>query len=192
MPKLKLENALLKIKRVASSIENRFLDRYRRSLNLADFEDHLKLDSFYRRDREKERLGGISAYDVAFVLIRRYLERQDIFRSLGKRRREYFFDGLMGRVYYCPPPREYEFRARRLEKTKLDEFPPDMPTFISLVEAILKAQSRGRTENLSDWFANPVSDLLMSNKIKGGNPRELAAYWLTMAEYVKGHTQQYL
>lgn len=197
MPKLKLEDAYRQIKKVVASAEKKFFASYGRLPSLVSEQDYILLAEFLRRDprdREEER-GAITAYDVANILLREFLEREGFFSSLGNRRR-CFFDGLMGRVYYCPPPREYRFRIRKLRKLEEETFPSDFPQFLEVAEKVLKAskfhlnhhsspdqQERyKKLRKLSDWMSNPASSLLALRSLQINNCRALVEWWGSLAK----------
>ncbi len=108
-------------------------------LNIASVSDKFK----HIDDREKDNSSksyitySLAGSDIAYRLMRRFLERQGLFDSLGENK-EIAFDGIMGRLEYNPPRREFEFRIKSLQKLLNDgvEIPDDWDSFINDVGMI--------------------------------------------------------
>ena len=83
---------------------------------------------------------AIQGHDISYVLLRRFLERENFFSSLGKFS-NIAFDGLMGKLDYHPTFREYKFRIQNLKKLQKNKipFPNNWGQFMETVGRVRKA-----------------------------------------------------
>jgi len=137
--KLTIEEALDAITDVVSTAEDSFNARYGRRpsldqrddlIDLADFLDaygFMTSTEYKAEDNLTDQ--GIMDVDIAYVLLRKYLEREGFFNDLGINQSK-VFDGFMGRLSYNPDPREYQFRLDALNEVRERiSFPSDFPSF---------------------------------------------------------------
>ena len=137
--KLTIEEALDAITDVVSTAEDSFNARYGRLPSLDQRDDLIGLSefldahSFMSSTEYKNERGftseGIQDVDVAYVLLRRYLEREGFFNDLEVDQNT-VFDAFMGRLTYNPAEREYQFRLEALNEARdRIDFPSDFPAF---------------------------------------------------------------
>lgn len=112
---------------------------------------------------------GIKDLDVTYVLLRRFLGREGFFDRL-EIDQSHIFDGLMGRLQYNAPPREYQFRLDRLNnfREKIG-FPRDFHLFKEKLLEIDRSVRKFVDEDKVnfDTFAKEWKRILALDHIRG-------------------------
>lgn len=131
---IKIEDALEIIDSALVDAESKFYAENGRYPDLHQERDYFLLAKHLNIDPSAD---GALPIDSSYRLIRRFMERQDLFRDFGSDR-ELAFDAFMGRVEYNPPRREIEFRLSKLDDLqKLGYvFPSDWENFKDTVGGI--------------------------------------------------------
>jgi len=147
MGKLKLEEAVRIIDGVLDRAETVFYSENKRYPSLVDERDYVLLARHLNIPDEAEKtkyvnseghnVYGIPHEDFAYRFMRRYLERQNFFSSLGTHQQT-AFDAFIGRLNCHVPRRERDFRIENIEelrKSKI-EFPLDFKPFLKTIGKI--------------------------------------------------------
>ncbi len=128
-----LEEAYNTINWIVDRTEDSFHNRHSRFPSLINEEDYVLLGDFLNIQREIEsRNHSISGEDVAFNLIRRFLDREGHFNFAGEHKTK-VIDGMLGRLHYNVPAREYENREANLREV-LEKGLLFPPTYENLVD----------------------------------------------------------
>ncbi len=135
-----IEEAFDTINRIVDRAENDFHKAYSRFPSLLIEEDYVLLGDYLNISKEEEqREHSISGQDIAFNMIRRYLEREGFFDFAGAEKAK-VMNGLLGRLQYNPSSREYQFRVSNLQGVlqKNIEFPPHSEDLFETIKQIGK------------------------------------------------------
>ncbi|MBI4225235.1 MAG: hypothetical protein HY617_02805 [Candidatus Sungbacteria bacterium] len=188
------------IQTVVGVAETSFIISYKKPPSLFDENDYLLLadlldvravgkqyDYVTGEEQYPVRRDGIENYDIAYVLLRRFLQREGFFHGYDKRANKLVFDGLMGRLCYNVPMSEYEFRIAAL--IRLQElqtpFPPDFTSFLGAIKGVGKAcrllnlpataENIEKFSHIADWMSNPtVNYYELVRSMRQMHPEELS------------------
>ena len=106
-----IEEAFDTINGVVDRAENDFHRDYSRFPSLLVEEDYVLLGNHLNILKEAEdRNHIISGSDIAFNMMRRYLDRKGFFDFAGTEKAK-VMNGMLGRLQYNPSSREYQFRS---------------------------------------------------------------------------------
>ena len=150
---------------------------------------------------------GLTGYDVASGLLRSLLESASYspLADVGPVRAATLADGLIGRVYYNPPSREFEFRQHQLMVLQAEGDEEMVTDTVVWVTEYLRAAnqiirdgietSETMRKQLVDWFSNPY--LWLETRFReyyladGRGLVGLADYYDRIAESAKGSCAHY-
>ncbi len=114
----------------------------------------------------------IPHHDVGYALTRKHLEREDLFKKLGDKR-EYVFEGLIGKLDCHVPAREYSNRISALKKLEQnsDIVQEDFCKLMENLDLIKKmcflnqakkekpVEAKTAFENIGTWIINPSAQI---------------------------------
>ena len=107
----------------------------------------------------------ITHYDFALALFRSFVERTVPVPADFQRYQSELWDGVLGRLFYNPPAREYAFRIERLQGIPERVDFGSIRNLLSLTAAqaesvrACEALSAERNKGCKDAFANPCNQL---------------------------------
>jgi len=135
-----IEEAFDQITGIVNKAENDFLNVNSRFPDLLSEEDYILLGDHLDVIKEVEiRNHSIIGQDIAFNLIKNYLDRKGFFDFAGENKSK-VINGMLGRLQYNPSFREYEFRIDNLNdliKNKV-EFPHNIEELSKVFKDISK------------------------------------------------------
>lgn len=168
------------IQTVVAAAETQFVISHRKPPSLVEENDYLLLADlldvrtvgkkydYVTGEKYLVRHDGIENYDITYVLLRNFLQREKFFKGYGKRTNKLLFDGLMGRLCYNVPVSEYEFRIAALAKLQESQtpFPGDFARFMEAIKQAGEAcrllhlpvtdENIEKCSHIAEWMGNPT------------------------------------
>ena len=140
MKPITIEKAAKTIDEIVNKAENDFYRANSRYPSLVNEDDYVLLGQHINVDEEHKKNDGVYPGDIGLKFIRNYFQRQGFVDFAGKDG-EKVLDGILGRVNYNPPPREFQRRIKALNQLikKGVSFPPDYHAMVETMQNISKA-----------------------------------------------------
>ncbi|MCA9496380.1 MAG: hypothetical protein KC589_05540 [Nanoarchaeota archaeon] len=204
--KIKYEDAIELIKNKVAMAEANFRIKKGDWPSLTIEEDYIQLSKNLNIRQLSEKYGHtnlgtaiLPGHDIAQILLKNHLERQNFFKSSLKEKKNLIIDGILGNLDYHPPEREY---LRRIELLKIlketeKEYPDNFPEFVSHIKNISKVcflnklkktkpdDAKKAYDNLGTFLVNPSGNLYIYLNGNGKTLEGLIKIWEESAQETK-------